>query len=52
MIINNIFKCTQEEFDNTKSRATVPLICTECDKEYNRTKKEILDTHKKYRNIS
>ena len=49
MIINHIFKCTQEEFNTTKSRENVLLICTECNKEYNRTKKEILDTYRKYR---
>ena len=47
MIINNIFKCTQEEFDRTKSRETVTLVCTECYKDYKRTKKEILDTFTK-----
>ena len=48
MIINNIFKCTQEEFNNSKSRDLIQLICTQCKKEYKRTKKDILDTFRRY----
>ena len=48
MIINNIFKCTQEEFNNSKSRDLIQLICTQCKKEYKRTKKDILDTFHRY----
>lgn len=52
MLINNLFKCTQEEFDLTKSREKVKLICSYCEQEYIRTKKEILDTFKKNRKTS
>ena len=48
MLINNIFNCTQEEFDNFKSRDLVNLICTQCKNNYQRSKKNILDTFNRY----
>lgn len=48
MLINNIFNCTQEEFDNFKSRDLINLICTQCKNNYQRSKKNVLDTFKRY----
>lgn len=48
MKINNIFTCTQEEFNNSKSRTFISLICTQCNNYYSRTKKSILDTFVRY----
>lgn len=44
MKITNIFKCSQEEFDNSKSRDLITLNCTMCNMTYERSKKNILDT--------
>lgn len=48
MIINNIFKCTQDEFDNSKSRDLILLNCIYCNNTYKRSKKNILDAFKKH----
>ena len=44
MKITNIFKCSQKEFDNSKSRDLITLNCTMCNMTYKRSKKNILDT--------
>lgn len=51
MQINDVFECTQEEFDNLKSRDKVSLKCTQCNNHYSRSKKDILDTYKRYQKL-
>ena len=48
MIINHVFKCTQEQFENYKSRDLVSLVCIQCNTTYSRSKKAILDTFTKH----
>lgn len=48
MIINNLFNCTQNEFENYKSRDLVSLSCIQCHQDYLRTKKGILDAYTKH----
>ncbi len=48
MIIDSTFKCTQETFNKATSRSLILLTCIECDKDYMRIKKEILNTFTKY----
>ena len=43
MKITNVFLCTQEEFDNTKTRDLIPLICTVCNEKYSRMKRYIVN---------
>lgn len=50
MKITNVFLCTQEEFDNTKTRDLIPLICTVCNEKYSRMKRYIVN-HVRDRNV-
>ena len=50
MLINNLFQCTQEEFDNTKSTSFITLKCSICNEIYQRKKKYILDNFRDNKN--
>ena len=43
MKINKVFKCTQEQFDNYKTREKVPLECIKCKCTYYRIKRYIVN---------
>lgn len=48
MNINSIFQCTQNEFNNLKSRDKINLLCLHCNNIYTRSKKDILDTFRRH----
>lgn len=50
MLINNLFQCTQEEFDNAKSISFITLKCSICNEIYQRKKKYILDNFRDNKN--
>lgn len=47
MLITQLFRCTQEYFDNLKTTEKVPLYCPVCNKDFSRLKKKILENNKK-----
>lgn len=48
MQITEVFKCTQQEFDNTKTRDLVPLECIKCKTTYFRMKRYIVNHVRDY----
>lgn len=50
MLINNLFQCTQQDFDNEKSTSYITLKCSICNELYHRKKKNILDNFLKNKN--
>ena len=50
MLINNVFQCTQENFDKAKSTSYITLKCSICNDLYQRKKKNILDNFLKNNN--
>ena len=48
MNITSVFKCSQEEFDNIKTKDMVPLECTDCNKTYYRMKRYIVNHIRDY----
>ena len=49
MKITNNFNCTQEHFDNAKTRDMILLTCCVCQQSFNRLKKKILSNYKEKR---